>query len=319
MVAFALRRLLSLVPVWLGISLIAFVLATLAPGDPAEFILLQQTGEAPSREAVQALREQLGLNDPLPVQYLRWLGDAVQGDLGISYRSGRPVLSELLSRALVTLRLAIPAMIISMGIALPVGILAAVRRNSIADHFSRFAALAADSIPGYWLGYLLIIVFAVNLHLLPVTGRGTWQHLVLPALTLGVGTTAAVMRLTRSSLLEVLGEDYVTTARAVGVPHRRVVLRHAMKNAAIPVVTVAGLVLGNFLTGTVIIETVFGWPGVGKFVVDSIFDRDYPIIQGFVILAGTMFVLVNLAVDVTSAWLDPRIRFGAREEASVGG
>lgn len=258
------------------------------------------------------MRERLGLNDPMAVQYARWVADLAQGDLGISYRSGRPILGELLGRSLMTLRLAVPALLIALAISIPVGILAAVRRNTVADHLSRIGALIGDSIPAYWLGYLLIILFAVQLRALPVAGTGTWRHYVLPALTLGIGTTAVLMRITRSSLLEVLNEDYVRTARAKGLPEWRVIAPHALKNAFIPVVTVAGIIFGHFITGAVIVETVFSWPGVGKFVVDSIFNRDYPVIQGFVVLAGTAFVLINLGVDLLYAWLDPRVRLGGR-------
>lgn len=306
--AYVLRRIGLLVPVWLGISLFAFVLSHLSPGDPAELILLQRTGEAPSAEEVEALREELGLDDPLPVQFGRWVVDAATGDLGTSYRSGRSVFGELARRSVDTLRLAVPALGVALGISIPVGVLAAIRRNTVADHVSRIAALLGDSIPAYWLGYLLIILFSVHLGLLPVAGAGSWQHLVLPAVTLGMGTTAVLMRLTRSSLLEVLGEDYVRTARAKGLRERTVIAPHALKNALIPVVTVAGIVFGHFLTGAVIVETVFSWPGVGKYVIDSIFNRDYPVIQGFVVLAGTVFVLVNLVVDLLYVWLDPRVR-----------
>lgn len=307
---YVVRRLLVLVPVWLGISLIAFLLATLAPGDPAHLMLQAEGTPDPTRAEIEAMRARLGLDQPVPIRYVRWVGAAATGDLGTSYRSGEPVVRHLVDRSLITLRIALPAMVIALAVALPVGVLAAVWRNRVADHLSRVVALTADSVPAYWLAYLLIILFSIKLGLLPVSGRGTWQHYVLPAVTLGVGTTASLMRLTRSSLLEVLGEDYVRTARAKGVSAVRTVCTHALRNALIPVVTVAGLVLAHFVTGTVIIETVFAWPGVGKFVVDSIFARDYPVIQGFVVLAGTLFLVINLLVDLAYVWLDPRIRLG---------
>lgn len=312
MAAYVLRRIALLVPVWLGVSLFAFLLSNLAPGDPAHFILLQRTGEAPSEQEIEALREQLGLNDPFPVRFARWAVDAASGDLGTSYRSGRPVLDELWRHSVLTLQLAVPAFVIALAISIPVGVIAALKRNSLLDHVSRVAALIADSLPAYWLGYMLMVVFAVRLRLLPVAGSGSLAHVVLPAVTLGVGTTATLMRLTRSSLLEVLSEDYVRTARAKGLPESRVIALHALKNALIPVITVAGLLSGHFLTGAVIVETVFAWPGVGQYVVEAILNRDYPVVQGFVVYAGTIFVLINLVVDLLYVWLDPRVRLAGR-------
>lgn len=312
MTRFLVRRIGSLIPVWLGITFLAFGLASLAPGDPAELILGRELEQPPTPEQLDAFREEHGLNDPFLVQYARWTAGAATGDLGTSFRSGKPVLSELASRLPATLQIAVPAFVVSTVLALAIGVLSAVRRNSFVDHASRVSALVGDSVPSFVLAYLLIIVFSVTLNLLPVAGRGTWQHLVLPSLTLGLATTASIMRLTRSSLLEVLGEDYVRTARAMGLPRRTVVVRHALRNALIPVVTVAALVLAGFATGTVIVEYVFGWPGVGRFAVDSIFDRDYPVIQGFVVFAGTVFVVVNVVVDLLYLRLDPRVRLAKR-------
>ncbi len=310
MTGYLVRRILSLVPIWLGISLFAFALATLSPSDPATLILERNQDEPVTPAQLEAFRDRHGLNDPFVVQYARWVGRAVQGDLGESFRSGKSVSGELLSRFPATLQVTVPAFAVALLVAVGVGVLSAVRRGSLSDHGSRIAALLSDSIPSFVLAYLLIIVFAVNLHLLPVAGRGTWRHLVLPVLTLGLATSASLMRLTRSSLLEVLDEDYVRTARAMGLPWRTVVLSHALKNALIPVVTLAALVLGSLVTGTVIVETVFGWPGVGKYVVDSIFARDYAVIQGFVVFTGTVFVVVNLVVDLLYVRLDPRVRLG---------
>lgn len=311
MTGYLLRRILSLVPTWLGISLFAFALANLAPGDPAELILQRQQQEPPTPEQLEAFRERFGLDDPFVVQYARWVGQAVQGDLGVSLRSGQPVLDELVSRFPATLQITLPAFAVAVLLALAVGVLSAVRRGSLSDHTSRVGALLADSVPSFVLAYLLIIVFSVKLELLPVAGRGSWQHLVLPSLTLGLAATASLMRLTRSSLLDVLGEDYVRTARAMGLPWRTVVLRHALKNALIPIVTVSALIFAGFVTGTVIVETVFGWPGIGKYVVDAIFARDYAVIQGFVVFTGSVFVVLNLLVDVLYVRLDPRVRLGS--------
>lgn len=311
MTGYLARRVLSLVPTWLGVSLFAFALANLAPGDPAELILQRQQEEPPTPAQLEAFRERFGLDDPFVVQYGRWVGRALQGDLGESFRNGQPVFDELLSRFPATLQITIPAFALAVVMALTIGVLSAVRQGSLSDHASRVGALLADSVPSFVLAYLLILVFAVKLELLPVAGRGTWQHLVLPTLTLGLAATASIMRLTRSSLLDVLGENYVRTARAMGLPWRTVILRHALKNALIPVVTVAALIFAGFVTGTVIVETVFAWPGIGKYVVDSIFARDYAVIQGFVVFTGTVFVILNLLVDVLYVRLDPRVRLGA--------
>ena len=305
---FVLRRLVLLIPVWLGITLLAFGLGRLAPGDPARLIAQQLADGPPTSAQVEQVRREFGLDAPLPVQYGRWIRNLLRGDLGQSFKTGGPVLRELSARFPATLQLAVAGLGVGLCIALPLGILAAVRRGSSVDHLSRVAALAGASLPSFWLGFLLIIVFAVKLRMLPVAGRGTIQHLVLPAVTLGFGMAAPLTRLTRSSMLEVLGDDYIQTARAKGLRERTVVLRHGFRNALIPVVTVAGMSFGHLLGGAVIVETVFAWPGVGKFVVDSILARDYPLIQGYVLFMGTLFVLINLAVDVMYAWLDPRIQ-----------
>lgn len=310
MTVYVIRRVLALVPVWLVISLIAFTLANLAPGDPAKLVLEARGAREPTQQEIEAMRERLGLNEPAPMRYVQWVGDAATGDLGISYRSGQPVLGELLQRSWVTLQMALPAAALAIVVAIPIGVIAAVWRNSVVDHATRVVALSADSIPGYWLAYLLIIVLAVYLGLLPTAGRGTVAHLVMPVVTLAVGSLGSLLRLTRSSLLEVLNEDYIRTARAKGLSALRVMYPHALKNALIPVVTVAGLLLAHFVTGVMVIEFVFSWPGVGRYVIDALGQRDYPVIQGFVILAGTVFLLINLVVDLLYVWLDPRIRLG---------
>ncbi len=302
------RRLWSLLPVWLGISLLAFALGNLAPGDPVEMILQQRTGEIPTSAAVEQLRDQLGLNAPAPLRYARWVAQAAQGNLGLSYRTGAPVEQALLERLPSTLQLAAASLVLSILIALPLGVAAAVRRGSWVDHMSRLIALLGTSVPAFLLGYALIMLFAVTLHLLPVAGSDGAASLVLPVLTLALAEAAALTRLTRASMLEVLGEDYVRTARAKGVPRGRVLVRHALRNALNPLVTLTGVRAGRLLGGAVIVETVFARPGIGRLVVDSIHDRDYPLIQGFVLLLGTIFLLANLAVDLSYARLDPRMR-----------
>lgn len=312
------NRLLHLVFVWLGISIIAFSLANLAPGDPAQMALMRRTGEVPTEAAVLQLRREMGLDRPFPERYGRWLAQALRGDLGRSYRTGEPVARALSDRFGATLQLAIAATLIGLAVAVPIGALSALYRGSPLDHASRFVALAGASMPGFWLAYLLILLFAVALGFLPVAGRGGWQHIILPALTLGLGDAATLMRLTRSALLEELGEDYVRTASAKGLPRRMVVVRHALRNALNPIVTLSGLRFGRMLGQAAIVETVFAWPGIGKHVVDSIYDRDYPMIQGFVLYMGTVFVLLNLLIDFSYGWLDPRVRFSVRWSESRG-
>jgi peptide/nickel transport system permease protein len=309
---YLLRRLIYIIPIWLGISVVAFTLANLTPGDPARLMLERQLGRQPTAEETAAAREDLNLNDPFVVRYVKWLEGAVTGDLGTSYRTGESVLGALADRFPNTLQITVLGLMVAIAVALPLGILAAVWRNSPIDHASRVLALLGASMPSYWVAYLLILLFAVNLQLLPVAGKGTWQHLVLPSVTLGLAACASLMRLTRSEMLEVLGQDYIRTSRAKGLGPRAVVLRHALRNALIPVITVAGMRFAGLLGGAVIVETIFAWPGIGKFVLDSIFDRDYPVIQGFVVFMGTVFLLVNLLVDVSYAWLDPRIRLDRR-------
>lgn len=310
MMTYVARRLLVLVPTWLGLSLFAFTLSSMSPGDPAELILNREQDEPPTPQQLEDFRERHGLNDPFFVQYGNFVIDAVRGDLGISFRSGRPVREEISARLGSTLQIAIPAFATSMLAAVAFGVAAALSRNSLGDHLSRATALVFESVPSFALAYLLIVVLAIELGWFPVAGKGGPEYMVLPILTLTLATMATTMRLTRASLLDVLNQPYVRTARAMGVRSRRVVFRLALRNALIPVVTVAGLILAGFVTGTVIVEIVFAWPGVGQYVVDAVFSRDYPVVTGFVVFTGTVFVVVNLAVDLIYTRLDPRVRLG---------
>jgi peptide/nickel transport system permease protein len=313
MQTYLMRRLFTLPLVLLGISLISFALLNLAPGDPAGILLrLQQPGTEPPREAVLALREELGLDDPLPLRYGRWLLGALRGDLGKSYRSGEPIIVELAQRLPATLLLTGASLALAVLVSIPLSIFAAVRPGSLVDGLSRLLALLGAAVPSYLLALLLILVFGVTLHWLPTIGYGSLQQLVLPALALAAGSSAQLMRLTRATMLEVVQQDYVRTARAKGIRERRVIGVHALKNALLPVITVLGMNLGYLLGGTVIVETIFGWPGVGKYAIDAIFLRDYPVIQGFVLYMAVIFLLVNLLVDLTYRWLDPRLHFGAQ-------
>ncbi len=316
MLTYAARRLLLLVPTWLGLSLFAFTLSSMSPGDPAQIILNRELDDPPTLEQLEEFRERHGLNDPFVVQYVAFVGDTLRGDLGISFRSGKSVREEIGARLGSTLEIALPAFVASVLVAVAFGVVAALRRNSIGDHVSRAVALMFESVPSFALAYLLIIVLAIELGWFPVAGRGGAEYMALPILTLTLATMATTMRLTRSSLLDVLSQPYIRTARAMGVSSRRVVLGLALRNALIPVVTVAGLILAGFVTGTVIVEIVFAWPGVGQYVVDAVFSRDYPVVTGFVVFTGTVFVVVNLVVDLLYTRLDPRVRLGGSVTAS---
>jgi ABC-type dipeptide/oligopeptide/nickel transport system permease component len=301
---YLLQRLLHSVLVVLGVSLIVFLISHLT-GDPA--VLMAQPGA--TEKDLQALRERLGLDAPLPVQYLRFVGGAAHGDFGNSIWQNQPVLGLILDRLPATLQLTASAMLVALGLAFPVGIAAALNRNSIVDRLVMLLALAGQSVPVFWLGLMLILVFSVNLHWLPSSSTGTWQHLVLPAVTLGAFSMARTARLVRSGLLEVLGLDYVRTARAKGLGERAVILRHALRNGLIPVVTSVGLELGALLGGAVITETIFAWPGVGRLIVQAIFNRDFPLVQAAVFVLSLIFIGVNLATDALYTVLDPRIRY----------
>ncbi len=311
--SYLLARVAALLPVLLGVSLLAFALANLAPGDPAEQVL-RQGGQEPSPEQVQALRHQLGLDAPFAVRYARWLAAVLHGDLGRSYADRRPVAQELARRFPATLELAAGALLLALAIGIPGGVLAAVRRDTLFDHACRTVALLLASLPGFALALFLIYLFAVRLHLLPVAGYGGGdpRHLALPALSLSAATAATLLRLTRASLLEVWGMEFVRTARAKGLSEPAILWRHALRNALLPTVTVAATSFGRMLGGAAIVEVIFAWPGIGKYVVDAIYARDYPVIQGFVLWMGATFVLVNLATDLLYRRIDPRIRLGGR-------
>ncbi len=309
--AYVARRLLILPALLFGISIISFALLNFAPGDPAEIILRRQNPEEPPLpEAVRALRQQLGLDAPLPLRYGRWLFDVLKGDLGESYRSGTPIMSELVKRFPATMMLATAALALSVVVSIPLGIIAALWRGSLLDSLSRLLALLGAAVPSYVLALLLMLFVAVKLNWLPAIGYGSPKNLILPAIALAAGSSAQVMRLTRASMLEVLQQDYMRTARSKGLNERTVVMVHGLKNGLLPVITMLGINLGHLLGGTVIVETIFGWPGVGRYAVESILQRDYPVVQGFVLYMAFIFLLANLAVDFAYRWLDPRLHFG---------
>ncbi len=313
MKSYLIRRMFYLLPVLLGVSILAFLLANIAPGDPAE-LALRRGGQEPSPESIAALRQQLGLDLPGPVRYLKWLSQVLQGDLGQSYQTRQPVFKEIVNHFPATLNLAVLSMLMALLVALPLGVLSAVWPNSWLDQVGRTLALLFTALPTFGLSLLLIYFFAVNLKWLPTSGAESPTHIILPALALSLHSAGSLMRLTRAELLEVLSKDYLRTARSKGLPNRLVLTRHALKNALLPVVTMAGISFGHLLGGAAIVETIFAWPGIGKLTVDAIFSRDYPMVQGFVLLSGVFFVLINLQVDLLYRYLDPRLRLGATND-----
>jgi len=303
--AYIRRRLIqSVIVVW-GVSLLVFFLLRLAPGDPVSLLL----AETATPEQMEAVREKWGLNQPIPVQYMVFLSHALQGDLGNSLFFQQPALNVLLERMPATLQLSGVALLFSLSVAIPVGLLSALRRDTFWDYFGTGLAMLGQAIPPYWLGIMLILVFSVGLGWFPTSGRGTIWHLVLPALTLGSVLMALVTRLVRSGMLDVLSEDYIRTARAKGLQERSVIVRHALRNILIPLVTVVGLQLGALFGGAVITESIFAWPGVGRLALQAISARDYPLVQASVLFISVVYVFLNLAVDIIYVYLDPRIRF----------
>ena len=305
MLKYIAKRLVSMIPVILGVTLIVFCIMSLAPGDPARSIL----GEMATEEQVAELRQEMGLDDPILVQYVRYIWNLLHGNLGTSYSSRIDVSTEIWSRFPNTIKLALTASLISVILALPLGIVAAVKQNTFFDSASMFFAIIGISCPTFWFGLILILIFAVNLKWFPVSGQAdTLKGLFLPALTLGFNSMASMARVTRSSMLEVIRQDYIRTARAKGVSNRNVILRHAVPNAMIPTVTVIGLRIGGLLAGSVICETVFSWPGIGRLMVQSIQSRNTPVVLGCIIIFSICFSLVNLVVDILYAFIDPRIK-----------
>jgi peptide/nickel transport system permease protein len=307
MPSFLIQRLAGALLVVLGVISIVFLLIHLIPGDPVEIML----GEAASAADREALRTALGLGQPLVTQFLHYLDGLLHLDLGTSLHSRRPVIELLRERLPATLLLAAVTLCITLLLAVPLGVIAAVRRNSLWDTGAMSFSMLGVSIPNFWLGPLLILVFSLWLGWTPVSGREGFGSVILPAVTLGTGLAAVLSRMVRSSMLEVLGEDYLRTARAKGLPTRRILLQHGLRNALLPVITLIGLQLGALLAGAVITETVFSWPGVGLLTIEAIQSRDYPVVQACVLLISVSYVFINLLTDIAYAWADPRIRLGA--------
>ncbi len=313
---YVMQRFVALVPVVFIVSVAAFAFIHFLPGDPVTALIGPEAGTA-SPELIEVRRHELGLDRPLPVQYLDWLGNALRGDLGTSAITHQKITAALSDRFPVTLHLAVAAFLVALAIALPTGVLSAYRRGTVLDRLLTVLALTGVAMPGFWLGILLILVFAVQLQWLPPSGFVSIttdpveciKHLIMPAIALGTVQSATIMRQVRSSLLEVFREDYVRTARAKGLRERRVIIGHAMRNAMLPVVTIVGIQVSALLGGSVVIETVFAMPGLGRYAVDAIFIRDYPVVQAVVLMTASVVVIVSLLTDLSYAVLDPRIRY----------
>ncbi|MDL2327776.1 ABC transporter permease [Ruminococcaceae bacterium OttesenSCG-928-A11] len=306
---YVLKRLLMMIPVLIGVTFVVFFILALSPGDPAKMIL----GEQATQESIDALHEELGLDDPLLVRYGRYMLGVVQGDLGRSYKNNIDVASQVLDRFPNTLILAVAGMLVALVIGIPIGILSARKQYSWMDNVSTVFGLVGVAMPNFWLGLLLVMAFSLNLGWLPSSGMGEGavpllKSLILPAITLGTGTAATILRMTRSSMLEVIRQDYIDTARAKGLKEKFVVRRHMLKNALVPIITVTGLQFGTLLGGAALTETIFSWPGLGRFMVDSIKSKDMPMVLGSVLFLAVVYSVVNLLVDILYAYVDPRIK-----------
>jgi peptide/nickel transport system permease protein len=305
MLQYLIKRLLSTIPVLIGISLLLFFMLRMLPGDPAQVL----AGQMASQEDIELIRHQLGLDRPIHVQYAFFFSRLARFDLGRSARTQNPVTEEIWARLPNTMLLAVVAITLACLFGIPAGIISAVRPYTWIDYVVTSAAIFGISMPVFWLGLMLVVVFSITLQWLPAGGTGTWKHIILPSFTLAAFVVAFIARMTRSSMIEVLSQDYTTTARSKGLKEQVVIIKHALKNALIPIITVVGLQFGLLLGGAVLTETVFAWPGLGRLIVDSILGRDYPVIQGAILVFGLLYILVNLVVDLLYAYVDPRIRY----------
>jgi len=305
MLNYLIKRLISTIPVLIGISLLLFFMLRMLPGDPAQVL----AGQMATPEEIENIRHQLGLDRPIYEQYAVFLSRLVRLDLGRSARTQNPVIDEVWARLPNTLTLSVVAIALACLFGIPAGIISAVRPYSWVDYLVTLSALFGISMPAFWLGLMLVVVFSVVLKWLPAGGTGSWQHVILPSITLAALMIAFIARMTRSTLLETLSQDFTTTARSKGLPEKVVIVKHALRNALIPIITVVGLQFGFLLGGAVLTETVFAWPGLGRLIVDSILARDYPMIQGAILIFGLLYVFVNLIIDLIYAFVDPRIRY----------
>lgn len=309
MLRYLARRIIQTIPTLLGISLISFSLLHIFPGDPAEFIVSVRYGIEPTKDIVEKIRIEMGLNKPLIVQYFEWLSKALRGDFGLSWAEGKPVMEIILERLPNSAELFFTTFAISTIFALILGIISTIYKDRAMDHICRIYSLLGISIPSFWLGLVLIWIFSVQLHLLPAFGCCELKHLILPVLTWSFSFMAIKTRFVRASLLEELSKEYITTARAKGLPERIVVLRHALRNALIPIVTYFSLSIHHLIIGSIMVEVVFSWPGLGSLLVESVFKRDFPVVQALVFLSGILMIFVNLIVDLFYAIIDPRVRY----------
>lgn len=305
MFAYLIKRLLATVPVILMVMVCVFAFVHMLPGDPARLV----AGPDASPQDVAAVRSSLGLDKPLPEQFVNYFSRAVQGDFGISLKTRRTVAEEIGSRLMPTVWLTVFAMLWSTALGLLIGVISAVKRGKWPDYAGMIIAVSGISFPPFWLGLLLINLFSVHLGWFPTGGYGTWQHFIMPSFTLGLGVAAIMARFTRSSFIEIAREDYVRTARAKGVPERRVIWKHSLRNALIPIITMVGLQFGFLLGGSIVVESVFSWPGLGRLLVDSVSYRDYPVIQALILLFSLQFIFINMLVDVLYAFANPEIRY----------
>lgn len=306
---YVLKRILMMIPVLLGVTFVVFFILALSPGDPAKMIL----GEQATQESIDVLREELGLNDPLLVRYFNYMKGVVQGDLGRSYKNNLDVAQQVMDRFPNTVILAVAGMLVALLIGIPIGIISARKQYSVTDNVATVLGLVGVAMPNFWLGLLLVMAFSLNLRWLPSSGMGEGfvpllKSLILPAITLGTGCAATILRMTRSSMLEVIRKDYIDTARAKGLKESKVVSRHMLKNALVPIITVVGLQFGMLLGGAALTETIFSWPGLGRFMVDSIKTKDMPLVLGSVLFLAVVYSVVNLLVDILYAYVDPRIK-----------
>ncbi|MEM3713590.1 MAG: ABC transporter permease [Nitrososphaerales archaeon] len=316
MLGYIVRRLLLLIPTLFGVTLIVFAIMKATPGDPILVMLGAGYAEPPTPETLALQRAKLGLDQPIYIQYLSFLWRLIQGDLGKSVYSGRPVIAELADALPNTILLTVTSMCIAIPIGVIAGIIASTKQYTIFDNLSMIGSLAAASLPSFWLGFIIMLIFGYYLNFFPLSGSGTPAHLVLPSITLGAAGAGLLARLTRSSMLEVIRKDFIKAIKAKGLDGKSVLLKHALKNAAIPIVTVIGNSFGNLLAGAFLVEVVFAWPGMGRLAVQAVAQRNYPVVYGTVLTVALLFVLINLIVDILYAYLDPRIQFERKQEIS---
>jgi len=314
MLRFVLNRFITAIPLLIFISVLSFSLTYLAPGDPAELIMQSPDGGYDAK-SVEEFRARVGLDQPVHIRYTQWLSKALKGDLGVSYATGQTVIAAIFESFCPTCKLSLFSFMIALMISIPLGILSAIKRESFIDKIGIIISITGASVPNFWFAYMLLIIFSVKLGWLPVSGygdSGDLAHILLPSVTLGISSAAIMSRMLRASMLEVLSQDYITAAISRGLPDRSIILKHSLRNALIPIVTIAGLNLGYLLNGSVVIETIFNWPGIGRLMVTSIYQRDYPMIQGCMLFVAIMFVVINLIVDVLYCYLNPGIRYGTK-------